>query len=865
MEVLIILIVLFIIGYVIYDSLPNAKFKKGESLLKGGNLEEAIKIFTALFTKNPNAPAKLAECKLMKGIGMAQIDEKLALINLNQALEIKNRFPAKADKAMFEIIECKVYFEIAELKLRQARKIQSINETEAIAIFKEALEIKNKLPNSSDKAKFESIEAKAYFEIAQIQYNRVINSTKALDKIRILNVNLRFIEGAIKVGITNDFETLRKKHLAQLGEIYFSLGKDNEKSRQYSEAEQYYGLARDNSATTKDSKILYNAITRLNICHLKNKQQVDINSLDAMDKSQQDYKIEFYYRYTINLIKIEEYAKAEKIITQHLNISSSGIDKLRKLLLNERLKSANEKVTFLNNRIEDLYDRKFPVAETKELYDSLDKIIADIILAIPSLTNKLKDIKPSIFKRLLRKYISDENFSSAINIIRDFPTFWEKPELLNAMGVCCFGFIEQGRLKETNYKTIISNWLTAIFSDRMILKSLEDYTWDDEYTFTLKDAIGSNCAIYGDLPSNVNYETASETNISVGSVQRELLQQFENLLNQNIESSSLSKLVIEFYNQEKQAIQNVIEIVEEDIFFAPPYFAKVYHLNQSIVDALANDYVNFFNEYSLLAGIPYLENNKTSAITEYSTAKDLVTKIITAIQKENPSELEAILIDGNIHLIKKFKGISSTIENLVFNAFEMKISEDEENEELIPLMIHCINKLPTTSKLTYQFARYVPSLCITKVNNKELDNFNALNFMRQAILANPSDERNAENISVLLQFNLEDVIYERINSGPLSKLLDSIEQPHLSALLSMYSSSGFDLSSIPAKYEKIFELVDTIRNLGNPKIKKACEGMRLVRSEIIDKIGSENMGKLVLSSQGRAIKRALDLMYNLSA
>ena len=239
MEVLIILIVLFIIGYVIYDSLPNAKFKKGESLLKGGNLEEAIKIFTALFTKNPNAPAKLAECKLMKGIGMAQIDEKLALINLNQALEIKNRFPAKADKAMFEIIECKVYFEIAELKLRQARKIQSINETEAIAIFKEALEIKNKLPNSSDKAKFESIEAKAYFEIAQIQYNRVINSTKALDKIRILNVNLRFIEGAIKVGITNDFETLRKKHLAQLGEIYFSLGKDNEKSRQYSEAEQY--------------------------------------------------------------------------------------------------------------------------------------------------------------------------------------------------------------------------------------------------------------------------------------------------------------------------------------------------------------------------------------------------------------------------------------------------------------------------------------------------------------------------------------------------------------------------------------------------------------------------------------------------
>jgi len=64
MEVVIILIIVGIVSYVIYQSLPNAKFQKVSSFFDSGNLVEATKILNDIFEKHPDAPAKLAECKL---------------------------------------------------------------------------------------------------------------------------------------------------------------------------------------------------------------------------------------------------------------------------------------------------------------------------------------------------------------------------------------------------------------------------------------------------------------------------------------------------------------------------------------------------------------------------------------------------------------------------------------------------------------------------------------------------------------------------------------------------------------------------------------------------------------------------------
>jgi hypothetical protein len=70
MEVVIILIIIGIIGYLIYQSLPNTKFEKAQAHFNAKNYVEAISVLNGIFDKHNDAPAKFAECKLILGQGL---------------------------------------------------------------------------------------------------------------------------------------------------------------------------------------------------------------------------------------------------------------------------------------------------------------------------------------------------------------------------------------------------------------------------------------------------------------------------------------------------------------------------------------------------------------------------------------------------------------------------------------------------------------------------------------------------------------------------------------------------------------------------------------------------------------------------
>ena len=188
---------------------------------------------------------------------------------------------------------------------------------------------------------------------------------------------------------------------------------------------------------------------------------------------------------------------------------------------------------------------------------------------------------------------------------------------------------------------------------------MEDTTWDDNYTFTLYEAIGSNYSQHEEIPDNVNYDEISESNISIGATQRELLQQFETIIHKEIEDTSLSKLVNDFYDKEKEAIEKIIEIVDSDIFFATPYFAISNGLNNQIIKELDNDYHNYSNEDVLEAGVP-TSKFKLTVVYQYFFANDLVDKVITAINNENPTAIKNLNTKNNKKWIEKFDNISNS-------------------------------------------------------------------------------------------------------------------------------------------------------------------------------------------------------------
>jgi hypothetical protein len=716
--IIIILIVVSNVIYVINLTLPSTKYKKGKILLDKGNLIDAIKIFESIFNKHWEAPAYLAECKLKKG-----------------------------------------------------QQSKSKSETAAISYFNEVIDIRKRLPKAANKSSYALVEAKAYLELAQINYNNSIRGSSLDKKVEKLKENLSFIAKATKLGIENDFESLRKIHFSELAEINFTLGNQTEKWEKLEMAIQYYSFAKDFAFQGSNNKILHNSSARIGICKLKNNEHVESGIFESVNKSPIEYINDFYFRYVKKTLHEKQYEQAEKLISTYLNFSSPDIDKLKKLLLSKKIESAVNKINEINNSIDQLYEESFPVDQVKSLYETLDERIREINSVIPSLTDKLKQLKPSLFNRLLTHFISEEQFAGAINLIQKYPEFWESPELLKNMGICCYNIVDQGNLTDKNFRTIISNWITSVFSDRVILKSLEETTWEDDYTFTLSESIGSHKSQYIDLPENVNYDDISDTNISIGATQKELLQKFESLLQEKVLDNSLAKIINEFYFEEKEAVEKIVSIIEDNTLFASPYFAKLNGINEGIIEELEKDFYESENEDSLKAGIPYLKSNSKGEVCEYAKSKELVNNLVSAIQKEDLNEVKSIVAKSKESLINKYKTIKESIEDSIYNAFTTRIEDDDENESLIPLMEECIRFTKQNEKLKFQYSNYVTA----KVNANEIDNFRALSLMKNAYLHLSENPRTCKNIITLIQYNLMDIKNDRTRNAPeIYKILDEI-------------------------------------------------------------------------------------------
>lgn len=702
MEIIIVLVILGIVGYLIYQTLPNTKFEKAQALFNATNYVEAINILNEIFDKHNDAPAKFAECKLI----------------LSQSLKVNSE------------------------------KLKALNEI---------LTLRQRINNSKSIAKFENIEAKALLEIAKIQYEE---SKADIDK---LIQNLKFIDNANKKGLETDFNTLRIKHFNQLSESYFKKAIGHEKSNKYPDAIQVYKKAIECSDKSNNTLVKHNSLTRITISKLKLGETIDLKNISEIQKSDKEYQKDLFYRYSVILLKKGEFQQAENIISTHLNFKSSEVDKLMDILKAEKLNNALSQITQVNRNIEQLYDNSLSTDDLSKFYNSLDSIISDLKPINLELSEKVIAIKSTLFNRLLTNYISIEQYGNAINIIQKYPKFWESPELLKNLGICCYGYTSKGLLSEKNYRIVISGWLTAVYSDNVILKSLEDTSWDDNYTFSLAESIGSNYSQHEDVPENVNYDQVSENNISIGATQRELIQQFENIIHKEIKDHQLSNLVNDFYNKEKEALEKVVEILASDILFPTPHFAISNGLNNEIIKELDRDYEEYSNEESLEAGVPYIKNSTSSIVYQYFFANDIIDRIKSAINDENLAKIKKLNTKEIKDWVEKFDNISTIVEDSLFNTLANKISEDDENEALIPLMEECILFSKENEKLKHQYSNYVASYCISQVNEDNIDNFKALSLMKGSYLRSPNNPRICKNFITLIRYNLMDMLNDRTN------------------------------------------------------------------------------------------------------
>lgn len=731
MGVVIILLIIGIIGYLIYQSLPNTKFEKAKAHFNSKNYIEAINLLNVIFDKHNDAPAKFAEGKLILGQGLKTNSKKLKAFN-------------------------------------------------------EILELRKRINNTSSIAKFENIEAKTLFEIAKIQFEE----TKG--DIEKLNQNIKFIDNANTKGSESEFSTLKTKHFNLLSESYFRKAIGFEKSNKYPEAIQVYKMAIECSDISNNSTTKHSAVTRISICRLKLNESIGLQENSEIQKSDKEYQKDLFYRYSVYLLKKGEFHQAENIITTRLNFKSAEIDKLKDILKSVKVNNALNQITQINQQIEQLYDNSLSTEELSTFYNSLDSIVSILKPVDLEISEKVLAIKPTLFNRLLTNYITIEQYGNAINLIQKYPKFWDSPELLKNLGICCYGYTSRGLLTEKNYKIVISGWLSSVYSDNVILKSLEDTSWDDKYTFSLAESIGSNYSQHEEVPENVNYDEISESNISIGSTQRELLQQFETIIHKEIKDHQLSIQVNDFYDKEKEALEKVVNILATDILFPTPHFAMSNGLNNIIIKELDSDYSEYSNEEALEAGVPYIKNSTSSIVYQYFFANDIVDRIKSAIEAENSETIKKLSTNENKGWIEKFDNISTTVEDSLFNTIANKISEDNENEALIAVMEECIAFSTNNEKLKHQYSNYVASYCISQVNEDSIDNFKALSLMKGAYLRSPNNPRICKNFITLIRYNLMDMLNDRTKkTTDIYKILDWVK----SNMSQTYKQNSNELSN----------------------------------------------------------------------
>jgi len=643
---------------------------------------------------------------------------------------------------------------------------------------------------------------------------------------------------SIKISVPSNydkkqFEGVERKCRIELGGIRYKNGVESEKEKKYSKSITHYLKAMEFLSSSSNSSDLYfKALSRLEISKLKEGKNPDLSNIEVLQKQTTPFQQDLFYRYTLYLLKNNEIKKAESVLSKHIDFNSLEVEQLKEHCRNYYKSAVLNTVNSINTSIEQLYQTDFPIAETKKLFDTISSTVPSVNKVSKATAKKIEELKPSLFNKLLSKYFSNNQFEEVLKHITTYSNFHQQPELIKNIGIAALRLAYSNQISKSNYSNIISSWLTSVYSDRAILKSLEQTSWDDDYTFTLCESIGTNFRIDFDV-ENVNYEEVSPTNISIGATQRELLQAFENIIQSNIPDQQLANTAQEFYSNEKQAIEKIIQIISSDITFATPFFAKQHKLASFILEELESSYNSDDNEEALEVGVLFAEDKAPEVISEYKLATQIVNDILKAIGQENKSQIDNLTAKDNQKLVAKFDSIKETTEDKILLELATKIESDDENEKLIPIMISTLNFSPTSQKLREQFSRYVMNLCVSKINDERLNNADALKYLHWAIKATNKNQRGANNLATIIKFNLMDILNDRTT-----------------------------------RTAEIFRIVEEIKNLDYETLKIACSELAETRNEILEQLDSETRRNLQtglnLSTTGKTLKKVLDYMKKLS-
>lgn len=466
-------------------------------------------------------------------------------------------------------------------------------------------------------------------------------------------------------------------------------------------------------------------------------------------KSHESLKDDLAYRYACYLLQSTRPADAERMLKTYLPNESALLD----LCDNIYIKESEKYLLEFNKKIKSVIEGTMTVAEATSFLQEIDDYKKKISNRLTDTASKFDSYKDKLESYILREMFNEEQYDKVFDkLLSMYPQFIDNDNQYRNVAIAALGVVASKTAKEKALKYAISIWLSAVYTDRLFVKSLDYTSWDDNFTFTLQGCLGStNDYDYDNLPDNINFDDPVDNhNIAIKDVQASLSARMETFIRDNYPNYE------QFFTDEKTALDDLVSLnLDQDFIIASPYLTtKIASVRKSIKESLYYDIEQGYDneEDALNLGVRYgFSGNDYSS---YNEAQQKVDKCKSAL---SGSITTIRTVFSSLPQIKNYSKLYASLKSSVSNRMNEDIKSKMDYKKFIDVY-EIICKSFNEEPLSLAFSNYANGEVIQRLNADSMELRDGIGYMVRIYLVAPSSiqvKKNLEGMLAALAFQAE--------------------------------------------------------------------------------------------------------------
>lgn len=410
------------------------------------------------------------------------------------------------------------------------------------------------------------------------------------------------------------------------------------------------------------------------------------------------------------------------------------------------IKESEKYLLEFNKKIKSVIEGTMTVAEATSFLQEIDQYKAKISSKLTDTSSKFNSYKSKLESYILRGMFNEEQYDKAFDkLIAMYPAYIENDNQFRNVAIAALGVVESGKAKEKMLKYAISIWLSAVYTDRLFVKSLDYTSWDDDFTFTLQGSLGQTSDYdYDNLPDNINFDDPVDNhNIAIKDVQVSLSSRMETFIRDNYPKYE------QFFTDEKEALDDLMELnLDQDCITASPYLAnQLSTVRKSIKEALdyeiGQGYGN--DEDALNLGVRYGFSGNN-----YSTYKEAQQKAESCKKAISGSLTTIRSAFSSLSEIRNFSKLYASLKSFVSSRMNEDIKSKLDYKKFIDvyeIICQSFNEAP----LSLAFSNYANGEVVHRLNDDSMKEREGAVLLARVYKTAPSSIQVKQNLEGVLK------------------------------------------------------------------------------------------------------------------